>query len=85
MSTRPELSIVIPAKNEALRLPALLASLCQQDYPSMERTPIYLADAGSTDDTVAIAQDFHPLLKVVVVPGRHALGRPQPWRALRRL
>jgi glycosyltransferase involved in cell wall biosynthesis len=69
MSERTELSIVIPAKNEALRLPALLNSLLEQDYPGMANTPIYVADAGSTDDTVAIAQSFRPVLNVIVVEG----------------
>ena len=69
MTERPELSIVIPAKNEALRLPALLASLIEQDYPGMAHTPIFVADAGSTDGTAAIADGFRPMLHVIVVEG----------------
>jgi glycosyltransferase involved in cell wall biosynthesis len=69
MTHSAELSIVIPAKNEAARLPALLASLSQQDYPGMAETPIFVADAGSTDETVLIAQGFRPRLNTFVVEG----------------
>lgn len=69
MSTRAELSIVIPAKNEAASLPNLLRSLQQQDYPHLAHTPVFVADAASTDDTVAHALSFGGTLKVSVVPG----------------
>jgi glycosyltransferase involved in cell wall biosynthesis len=81
MNDRPELSIVIPSKNEAQRLPALLNSLLKQDYPGLATTPIFLADAGSTDDTVVIAQSFRPSLDVVVVEGgTPSVGRNQGAR-----
>ncbi len=64
-----ELTIVIPAKNEAKMLPLLLESLCRQDYEGMAETRVLVADAGSTDGTREIALGFCDRLKVEVVPG----------------
>lgn len=64
-----ELTIVIPAKNEALMLPKLLKSLCKQDYAGMAQTRVLVADAGSTDGTVEIALSFQGRLQVEVIPG----------------
>jgi glycosyltransferase involved in cell wall biosynthesis len=64
-----ELTIVVPAKNEAKMLPRLLESLCQQDYESMRTTRILVADAGSTDGTIAAALSFRDRLAVEVIPG----------------
>jgi glycosyltransferase involved in cell wall biosynthesis len=64
-----ELTIVIPAKNEATMLPKLLASLCRQDYEGMSETRVLVADAGSTDGTVELALGFQDRLRVEVVPG----------------
>jgi glycosyltransferase involved in cell wall biosynthesis len=64
-----ELTIVIPAKNEAKMLPLLLESLCRQDYEGMSETRVLVADAGSTDGTREIALGFCDRLKVEVVPG----------------
>ena len=64
-----ELTIVIPAKNEAVMLPKLLASLCRQDYALMRRTRVLVADAGSTDGTVEAALGFRDRLQVEVIPG----------------
>ena len=76
MSTPAELQIVIPAKNEAKFLPALLTSLVQQDYPHMRSTKVFVADAASTDDTAALALAFRPALDVEVIPGgMPAVGR----------
>ena len=35
----------------------------------MSNTPVFIADAGSTDDTVAVANRFRPALDVRIVPG----------------
>ncbi len=51
-----ELTIVVPAKNESQRLPRLLTSLSRQDYPHLRDTTVFVADAGSTDSTAAIAE-----------------------------
>lgn len=48
-----ELSIIIPALNEAAALPALLRQLREQQHVSLD---VLIADGGSTDDTVAIAE-----------------------------
>ena len=69
MSTRPELSIVIPAKNEAAHLPVLLTSLSNQDYIHLARTKVYVADAASTDGTREIALGFRDRLDVEVIDG----------------
>lgn len=52
-SPMPELSVVVPAFNEAFRLPVLLESLRHHVDPSTE---IIVVDDGSTDDTAAVAQ-----------------------------
>jgi glycosyltransferase involved in cell wall biosynthesis len=64
-----ELTIVIPAKNEVAMLPKLLESLCRQDYAGMATTRVLVADAGSTDGTVAAALEFRDRLRVEVVTG----------------
>lgn len=76
MNTTSELTIVIPAKNEAGLIPTLLTSLVMQDYPSMRDTKVYLADAGSTDGTPEIALGFTKWLDLQVIPGGlPAVGR----------
>jgi glycosyltransferase involved in cell wall biosynthesis len=65
----PELTIVIPAKNEAGMLPRLLRSLEKQDYPGMRETRVIVADAGSTDGTVEVALSFRDRLLVEVIEG----------------
>jgi glycosyltransferase involved in cell wall biosynthesis len=47
---RPSLAIVIPARNEAPRLPAVLDSL-PASLPSIRRIDVVVVDDGSTDDT----------------------------------
>ncbi|MGC1784224.1 MAG: glycosyltransferase [Acidobacteriaceae bacterium] len=47
---------MVPAKNESQRLPRLLTSLSRQDYPRLADTKVFVADAGSTDGTAAIAE-----------------------------
>ena len=69
MNTRAELSIVIPARNEAASLPALLNSLQQQDYPLLAHTPVFVADADSTDGTQAIALSYGDTLRIELVAG----------------
>ena len=47
----PTLAVVVPFRNEALRLPALVADLLAQDYPA-DRFEILLIDDHSTDAPV---------------------------------
>ena len=42
----PELTIVIPAKNEVEMLPKLLESLCRQDYEGMPATRVLVRMRG---------------------------------------
>jgi glycosyltransferase involved in cell wall biosynthesis len=64
-----ELTIVIPAKNEAGMLPGLLGSLARQDYRGMAEARVIVADAGSTDGTVEVALSFRDRLLVEVIEG----------------
>ncbi len=65
----PELTIVIPAKNEVTMLPRLLASLTRQDYDQMAMTRVLVADAGSTDGTIEAAYQFADRLQIEVIAG----------------
>ncbi len=69
MNMLPELTIVIPAKNEARNLPHLLTSLSTQDYPFLPLTRVFVADAGSTDRTIEIALSSADRLNISVIPG----------------
>jgi len=53
-----KISVVIPAYNEELFLPQLLASLKKQTFPKDEYEVI-VVDNNSTDDTAKIAKQFH--------------------------
>ncbi len=60
MSAPPLISIVTPSFNQGVYLAETLQSLVAQDYPALE---VIIQDGGSTDNSVAIAQDFarrHP-------------------------
>ena len=69
MNTTGELTIVIPAKNEARNLPRLLTSLSEQDYLLLPHTKVFVADANSTDGTIEIANSFSGRLDISVIPG----------------
>jgi glycosyltransferase involved in cell wall biosynthesis len=69
MNTQSELTIVIPAKNEAKLIPRLLTSLTNQDYPKMSNTRLLVADANSTDGTPEIVMTFRDRLNVGVIRG----------------
>jgi len=51
------LTVIIPARNEALHLPALLDSIDRQTY-SKKNFEVLLIDDHSTDDTAAIASAY---------------------------
>src|SRR6202008_889774 len=72
MNTTSDLTIVIPAKNEAKLIPSLLLSLATQDYSKMPSTRVLVADANSTDGTPEIALAFRDRLNVSGIPGRMA-------------
>src|ERR1700691_4694120 len=73
-----ELTIVIPAKNEAKLIPRLLTSLTTQDYSKMSSTRVLVADANSTDGTPEIVRGFRDRLNVSVIRG----GMPSIGRNL---
>jgi len=54
---RPHLSVVIPTYNSANTLPLCLESIAAQDYPE-DNIEIIIADGGSTDSTLEIAQKY---------------------------
>jgi hypothetical protein len=70
--TRPDLSIVLPAYNEASRLPVSLPALTEHLAGRSGRTEVILVDDGSTDDTVRVASQ---LLKGTPNAGVLRLGR----------
>jgi glycosyltransferase involved in cell wall biosynthesis len=78
MNTNSELTIVIPAKNEAKLIPNLLTSLTNQDYSKMSSTRVLVADANSTDGTQEIVLAFRDRLNVSVIRG----GMPSVGRNL---
>lgn len=69
MHTSKELTIVIPAKNEAKLLPRLLDSLARQNYLEMRNTRVFLADAASVDGTPDVARGYADRLDIQVIPG----------------
>ena len=73
-----ELTIVIPAKNEAKLIPNLLTSLTKQDYPKISSTKVLVADANSTDGTREVVLSFRDRLNVSVIRG----GMPSVGRNL---
>src|SRR5258708_9957043 len=77
-NTISELTIVIPAKNEAELIPRLLTSLTKQDYSKMSSTKVLVADANSTDGTPEIVLTFRSRLNVGVIRG----GMPSVGRNL---
>src|SRR5271165_4448259 len=78
MNTGNELTIVIPAKNEAKLIPRLLTSLTNQDYSKMSSTKVLVADANSTDGTPEVVMSFRDRLNVSVIRGgMPSVGRNQ--------
>lgn len=87
MDTRPLISVILPVRNEAQSLPALLAFLVQQDFPRQD-FEIIVADGRSTDATRDLvrrfASDSPVTVKLVDNPGvRSGPGRNVGLRAAR--
>jgi glycosyltransferase involved in cell wall biosynthesis len=55
----PTVSVVIPAKNEALNLPHVFAGLPRDLYE------VILVDGGSSDDTVEVARQLWPDITII--------------------
>ncbi|MCC6724379.1 MAG: glycosyltransferase [Saprospiraceae bacterium] len=56
-SPKTKISVIVPARNEAAKLPDCLASIAQQGYPSGLFEVVVIDDA-SEDGTAAMATDF---------------------------
>src|SRR3954452_1930420 len=81
-----DISIVVPTRNRANRLRALLASLAEQDGPPFE---VIVVDNASEDDTLAAvaeadeAVDAHVRELQLPKPHRPAVARNRGWRSAR--
>lgn len=71
---QPSLSVIIPARNEAQNLRRLLPTLRQLNYPGP--LELIVVNDGSTDETVAVAEEFD--VRVVDAPDLPAgwCGKP---------
>jgi dolichyl-phosphate beta-glucosyltransferase len=72
----PELSIVVPAYNEAARLPSTLLQLAEycERHGSAE---VLVVDDGSRDQTAALVEEFartHPAFRLLRNPGNRGKG-----------
>ncbi|MEO1074711.1 MAG: glycosyltransferase family A protein, partial [Bacteroidota bacterium] len=79
------ITVIVAARNEAERLPALLDALAEQTHAPAE---VLVADDGSTDDTAAFAAGYADQLPVRVVRiadgDAEAAGLPRKKHALSR-
>ena len=73
-TTLPSLSIIVPARNEARNLPALLGSLRELCYPG--NVEIIVVDDGSADDTPCIAERHGARVLRLDGPPEGWLGKP---------
>jgi hypothetical protein len=71
MRRRPDLTIVLPAYNEAARLPISIPVLAEHLAQRSETTEVILVDDGSTDATVRVSTD---LLRGIPHSGVFQLG-----------
>jgi cellulose synthase/poly-beta-1,6-N-acetylglucosamine synthase-like glycosyltransferase/peptidoglycan/xylan/chitin deacetylase (PgdA/CDA1 family) len=68
----PDVSVIIPAYNEAAGIAATVESMAESAYPG--RLEIVVVDDGSTDDTAAIAESLgYPYVHVITQPNS---GKP---------
>ncbi|EFH81677.1 glycosyltransferase family 2 protein [Ktedonobacter racemifer] len=70
--TYPSVSVVIPTRNEALNLPHILPEI-----PTIV-TEVVLVDGHSTDNTIAVARELRPDIRILTQQGR---GKGDAMRA----
>jgi glycosyltransferase involved in cell wall biosynthesis len=73
----PELSIIIPAFNEELRLPATLERIAAYSKSCGREVEVLVVDDGSKDRTAAVAESFRnkiPALRVIPNGGNRGKG-----------
>src|SRR5579859_2476357 len=64
VETYPQISVVIPTRNEAYNLPYVLPYIPATVYE------VILVDGHSTDDTIAVAQELLPGICILKQTGR---------------
>jgi glycosyltransferase involved in cell wall biosynthesis len=77
MDSQPDLSIIIPAYNEELRLPKTLDQIHEYLNSIGVSSEVIVVDDGSRDSTVQIVESKSaewPALRVVKNPGNHGKG-----------
>lgn len=79
INTLPLVSILIPTYNSACYLRASLDSIVAQTYQPLE---IIISDNASTDDTVAIAEEYAGKFGFRVVANRRNSGPLNNWNQL---
>ena len=75
--TRPRWSVVVPAFNEARRLPRYLEEIVAYFDARAEPYEVIVVDDGSSDDTVAAVEALacrHPVIRVVRLPSNEGKG-----------
>ena len=72
--SRRLVSVIVPARDEAARLPALLDSLATQSHPPLE---VLVVDDGSTDDTARVASSAGAT--VLTAPALPTGWAGKPW------
>jgi dolichyl-phosphate beta-glucosyltransferase len=75
MSGGRELSIVVPAYNEALRIGRTLEAISRHFAPRASACELIVVDDGSTDETAAVTRELAPSLSVPVRLLRYAPNR----------
>jgi dolichyl-phosphate beta-glucosyltransferase len=73
VSAAPAVSLVIPAYNEARRLPFTLGAWAEFFGAQPYQAEVLVVDDGSHDDTVRVAGD-HPNVQVIQLPGNRGKG-----------
>jgi biofilm PGA synthesis N-glycosyltransferase PgaC len=65
--TLPGVTVIIAARNEALRLPARIDNLLASDYPQ-DRLQVIVASDGSTDHTIEALASYGSRVELIMLP-----------------